>query len=245
MVTKAPVSSSRLARCGIAVISLPLPPTASWPSTRRWRWPRPRRDAAALRRRASPPGGFVPGACRRAMATISGSASRRSSTQAVKHAAKSGAVHDVVQRVAGGDAARERQQPARKVELAFAPALDLGEIFRARHRRAEHDKQDFWERIGDLPGLTRIAEYGALPDSGRSHREVFLNLHSPPPRHCLRASSDCRASIVSRLTMRTLTSSLRPSASTTVTRENPSSGRQVVSRANGRLSTGRPSTIQR
>lgn len=71
-------------------------------------------------------------------------------------------VHHVVERVVGGDAVLEGQQPAQKIQLAPPPAFDLDEILRPRKRPAQDQKQDFRQRIDDFPRLPGIIEGGEM-----------------------------------------------------------------------------------
>lgn len=84
MATSAPVSSRRSSSSGMADISLLFRSTASWPSTRRWR-------AAQAQTRCSgaPSLPCAPREVLPSIATMSGSRSRKASTQLVKHSAKS------------------------------------------------------------------------------------------------------------------------------------------------------------
>jgi hypothetical protein len=61
-----------------------------------------------------------------------------------------------------GDALLEGQEPAQEVELSLGPALDLTEIFGSGHRCAQHDQQDFRQRLNHLPRLARVFKGGKM-----------------------------------------------------------------------------------
>jgi hypothetical protein len=86
MVTSAPSSSSRSSKSGMATISFDFSATASCPSTSRWRLAQ-----AETRCNGSLPLALARREVLPSIATMSGARSRRLSTQAVKHSAKSGA----------------------------------------------------------------------------------------------------------------------------------------------------------
>src|SRR3954454_13968608 len=95
------------------------------------------------------------------MATISGSASRKSSDPGHKAGFEERGVErvdDVVEGIVGGKAIFERQKPAQEVQVLRTPEPDFDEVLRARQRCAEHEEHDLRERIDDLPDLARVLE---------------------------------------------------------------------------------------
>jgi hypothetical protein len=71
-------------------------------------------------------------------------------------------VHQIVERVMRGHALFEGQQAAQEAELLLGPTLDLAKVLGAGHRAAEHDEQDFRERVNHLPRLAGVFECGEM-----------------------------------------------------------------------------------
>ena len=55
-----------------------------------------------------------------------------------------------------GDAVLVGQEPAQEIQAVCAPFLDLDEVLRPAQRRAQHQKQEFRQRVDHLPGLPRV-----------------------------------------------------------------------------------------
>src|SRR4051794_38474600 len=99
------------------------------------------------------------------MATMSGSASRNSSTQATKQVSKSAGSSALMTslRVSWeGRPSLKGRNRRRKAKFftpqSHAPEPGLDEILRSRQRRAEHEQHDLRQRIDHLPGLARVLE---------------------------------------------------------------------------------------
>ena len=195
MVTRAPRIASRSSSSGMAVISLDLAAQACCPSalTRG-----PGRDeverVAVLGAIVGAPGCLA--VDRHHLGTRVGA--RRRAAEACHPLREAGAkqlgidrVHDVVQRVVTGDAARERQEAAQDVHVKHRPASDFHEVLRAGERAAQHRQQHFRQRIDHLPRLARVAQRGEMIEERRTHRRCHSGLHHPgdpleahsPPRH--------------------------------------------------------------
>lgn len=152
------------------MIVLPLPDTASWPSTSRWR-------LAQAETRCS---GAAPRPCARrealpSMPTISGASSRIVSTQATKQSEKSrpGRAFITSFSVSWLGMPRARAGAGGGSRAYAAPGLDLHEILRSPHRGAQHDGQDSRSEYSTLPACrgSDSAEKWLISETGNAGRQ--------------------------------------------------------------------------
>ena len=68
----------------------------------------------------------------------------------------------VAQRIMGWNAALIRQKPTQEAEPLLTLQLGFDKIIHPAQRRAEHQKQDFGQRINDPPALAGVRQGGKM-----------------------------------------------------------------------------------
>jgi hypothetical protein len=81
--------------------------------------------------------------------------------------------HQVVEGIMAGDAVAVGQEAAQEVDMGFVPVVDLDEVVGSGDAGAQHQRQNFRERVQHLAALPRVLEGGKAVQQGHGFAGVM------------------------------------------------------------------------